>query len=135
MKTTDHFKRTIETYLAERAYTDELFAVSFNNPDKNMDDCITYILHYVKQSGICGFSDEEIHSLAVHYFDEPTIEIGKPIDCNVIVNHTIELTSEEKEQARQNALKRAENEIYERMTKVRKRPTTPTETAIQKSLF
>jgi hypothetical protein len=135
MKTTEHFKRTIETYLAERAYTDELFAVSFNNPDKNVDDCITYILNCVKQSGICGFSDDEIYSLAVHYFDEPHIEIGKPINCNVIVNHTIELTPEEKEQARQNALKRAENEIYERMTKVRKRPTAPTETAIQKSLF
>lgn len=135
MKTTEHFKRTIETYLAERAYTDEFFAVSFNNPDKNMDDCITYILNYVKQSGICGFSDDEIYSLATHYFDEPTIEIGKPINCNVIVNHTIELTPEEKEQARQNALKRAENEIYERMTKARKRPTAPTETAIQKSLF
>lgn len=135
MKTTEHFKRTIETYLAERACTDELFAVSFNNPDKNMDDCITYILNYVKQSGICGYTSSEIYSLAVHYFDEPTIEIGKPIDCNVIVNHSIELTPEEKEQARQNALKRAENEIYERMTKVRKRPTAPTETAIQKSLF
>ncbi len=135
MKTTEHFKRTIETYLAERAYKDELFAVSFNNPDKNIDDCITFILNYVKQSGICGFSDEEIYSLAVHYFDEPSIEIGKPINCNIIVNHTITLTPEEKEQARQNALKRAENEIYERMTKVRKRPTAPTETAIQKSLF
>ena len=135
MKTTEHFKRTIETYLAERAYTDELFAVSFNNPDKNIDDCITFILNYVKQSEISGFTDDEIYSLAVHFFDEPNIEIGKPINCNVIVNHTIELTPEEKEQARQNALKRAENEIYERMTKVRKRPTTQTETAIQISLF
>ncbi len=29
MKTTDHFKRTIETYLDECVCTDDLFAISF----------------------------------------------------------------------------------------------------------
>lgn len=135
MKTTEHFKRTIETYLAERACTDELFAVSFNNPEKNMNDCITFILNYVKQSGICGFCDDEIYSLATHYWDEPALEIGKPIDCNVIVNHMITLTSEEKEQARQNAIKRAENEFHERMTKARKRPNVQPKPSVQKTLF
>ena len=135
MKTTDYFKRAIETYLVERAYRDELFAVSFNKPGKNLDDCITYILNCVKQSGCNGFADDEIYSMAVHYYDEDNIDIGNPINCSVVVNHTVELTPEEKEQSRQNALRRAENEIYKRMTKVRKRPTAPTEIAIQKSLF
>lgn len=135
MKTTDHFKRVIERYLVQRAKTDELFAVSFNNPEINLDDCVTYILNTVKQSGCCGFSDEEIYSMATHYFDEPTIEVGNPINCKVIVNEHIELTAEEKEQARQNAIQRAENEIYERMTKARKRPNVQPEPAVQKSLF
>lgn len=135
MKTTDHFKRTIETYLAERAYTDALFAVSYKSPDKNITDCITYILNCVKQSGCCGYTDDEIYSLAVHYYDEETIEVGKPINCNVIVNHTVELTPEEKEEARQIALKRVENETYTRLTKARKQSTVQSKLVFQKSLF
>ena len=135
MKTTEHFKNTIEAYLRNRAETDKLFAVSFNKSEKNLDDCITYILNCVKQSGCNGFADDEIFSMAVHFYDEDNIEIGNPIDCNIIVNHTIELTAEEKEQARQNAIKRAENDACERMTRIRKRPNVQPEPCVQKSLF
>lgn len=134
MKSTEHFKHTIETYFRDRAETDELFAVSFSNPDKTIEQCITYILNCVQKSGCNGFADE-IYSMAVHYWDEPDIEIGSPINCNVIVNHTVELSAEEKEQARQNAIKRAESEFYERMTKVRKRTNVQPEPSIQKTLF
>lgn len=135
MKSTEHFKHTIETYLRDRAETDELFAVSFSNPDKNIDDCITYILNCVKQSGCCGFADDEIYSMAVHYWDEKNVESSNPVGCHVVVNHTVELTSEEKEEARQNAIKRIENEHYSRMTRVRKRPNVSQEQAVQQSLF
>jgi hypothetical protein len=135
MKTTEHFKNTIETYLRDRAETDKLFAVSFSNPDKNINDCCTYILNWVKQSGCNGFADEEIYSLAVHYYDEKDIEIGNPINCQVVVNHTVELTSEEKEQARQNAIKRVENEVYNRLTITKKRQNVQAQPCVQKSLF
>ncbi len=65
---TDYFKITIQSYLEQRAQTDELFAPVYAKPNKNIDDCITYILNYVKQSGICGFADDEIYSLALHYY-------------------------------------------------------------------
>ena len=45
MKTTDHFKRTIQMFLEQRAAEDELFAKRYRNPAKNIDDCVTYILH------------------------------------------------------------------------------------------
>ena len=48
-----------------------------------------------------GFEDDEIFGMATHYYDEEEIEVGKPINCQVVVNHTVELTEEEKEQARQ----------------------------------
>ena len=35
-----------------------------------------------------------------HYYEEDEIEVGNPINCKMVVNHTIELTEEEKEQAR-----------------------------------
>jgi len=89
---------------------------------KNIEDCITYILNEVQKSGFSGFDDDEVFSMAVHYYDEADIEIGKPIECKVVVNHHVELTEEEKAQARKEAVKRAESEAYIRMTK---RKTTP----------
>ena len=74
MKTTDHFKRTIQMYLEQRAAEDALFAKNYRNPAKNIDDCVTYILNYVKKSGCNGFTDGEIYGQAVHYYDENEIE-------------------------------------------------------------
>ncbi len=123
MKTTDYFKQTIAAYLEQRAADDELFATVFANPNKNIDDCITYILNTVKESGCNGFADEEIYSMAMHYYDEPDIEVGKKMDMQVIVNHTIVLTPEEQEQARQEAMKRATSEAYSKMTTRTGKPT------------
>ena len=39
-----------------------------------------------------------------HYYDEDDLEVGNAIPCNVVVNHTIVLTDEEKAEARQQAL-------------------------------
>ena len=41
MKTTDHFKRTIQMYLEQRAAEDALFAKNYRNPAKNID-CLLY---------------------------------------------------------------------------------------------
>lgn len=127
MKVSIHFQTEIQSYLEQRAEYDELFAHSYRNPLKNIEDCITYILNYVQKSGCNGFSDDEIFGQAVHYYDETDIEVGKPIDCKVIVNHHVELTEEEKTEARKEAIKRAENEAYSRMTK---RKTAPKKESI-----
>lgn len=125
MKATEHFKQTIKAYLDERAQNDELFAVSYAKENKNMDDCVTFILNQVKRSKCMGLTDEEVYSLAVHFFDEEDIEIGNPIACNVIVNHTVELTEEEKAQARQEALKEYQAEQLRKMQKRTNKPKTP----------
>lgn len=125
MKATEHFKQTIKAYLDERAKNDELFAVSYAKENKNMDDCVTFILNQVKRSKCMGLTDEEVYSLAVHFFDEDDIEIGNPIACNVIVNHTVELTEEEKALARQEALKEYQAEQLRKMQKRTNKPKTP----------
>lgn len=124
MKATEHFKQTIKAYLDERAKNDELFAVSYAKENKNMDDCVTFILNQVKRSKCMGLTDEEVYSLAVHFFDEDDIEIGNSIACNVIVNHTVELTEEEKAQARQEALKEYQAEQLRKMQKRTNKPKT-----------
>ena len=134
-KATDYFKQTIQSYLQRRAQEDELFTLRYANPKKNIDDCITFILNYVKQSGCNGFADDEIYSLAMHYYDEDDIDIGKPLtNCKVVVNHTIVLTEEEKAEAHAKAMQRATDEAYRKITQG-KNKTKKAETATQSSLF
>lgn len=126
MKATDYFKQTIQSYLQRRAQEDALFAPRYANPKKNIDDCITFILNYVKQSGCNGFADDEIYSLAMHYYDEDDIDIGKPLtNCKVVVNHTIELTEEEKAEAHAKAMRGPPMKPTGKLRRVRTRPRNP----------
>jgi uncharacterized protein YktA (UPF0223 family) len=122
MKSTVHFRNTIEAYLDKKANEDELFAVTYAKANKNLDGCITCILNTVLKSGCNGFADDEIYSMAVHYYDEDSIEAGKPVDCHVAVNHIVELTADEKEQARKDAIQKAHDEAYNRMTQSARKP-------------
>ena len=136
MDTTPHFKRTIQAYLSQRAAEDILFAATYKKAGKNINDCCTYILNEVQKSGCNGFTDGEIYSMAVHYYDEDNIEIGKPINARVTVNHVVELTCEEKEEARKQAIERVQREAYQKMTQPK--PTTKKEnnnTNVQMTLF
>ena len=137
MKPTNHFKQTIQNYLEQRAMNDVLFAISFRKPNKSMDDCITYILNTVQKSGCNGFTDDEVFSMAVHYYDEDNIEVGKSNNCRVVVNHTVELTAEEKEEARQKAIQRVQEEAYSRLKQqpLRKPQAKQTEVNNQLNLF
>ena len=136
MKSTDHFKRTIQSYLEQRAQEDELFAKSYAKPNKNIDDCITYILNYVQKSGCNGFADEEIYSVACHFFDEDEIEVGKPIQCQVAVNHVVQLTEEEKAQARQDAIRKyQEEELHKIKTRNKPKVAPKQNTQSSPSLF
>ncbi len=84
------FKEAIRVYLAERADNEPEFAVTLAKPQKSLDDCLTYILNQVKNSGQMGFADEDIYNMAVHYYDEDDIKIGHSLQCNVVVNHHVE---------------------------------------------
>jgi hypothetical protein len=107
MKPTDNFKATIQAYVKNQAETDPLFALCLEKEGKNIDDCCTYILNWVQASKCNGFTDAEIYGQAIHYYQEDNIDIGKPINCKVVVNHEPEpvvLTEEEKQEARQAAI-------------------------------
>ena len=136
MKGTDHFKKTIQMYLEQRAAEDELFATNYRNPAKNIDDCVTYILNYVQKSGCNGFSDGEIYGQAVHYYDENEIEVGNPLQCQIAVNHVVELTAEEKAEARQRAIRQYQDEELRKMqNRQRARAAKPQKPQVEPSLF
>lgn len=134
MKGTKDFKATIQAYLEERAKTDELFAVSYAKAGKNIDDCITYILNEVRRSGCNGFNDDEIYSMALHYYDEDDIKVGSKISCQVVVNHTVELTDEEKAEARKAVILRFQQEQMDAMKRPKKAKQVTT-TISQPTLF
>lgn len=139
MKTTDHFKNTIKSYLDNRAQEDPLFAEKYANEKKNIDDCANYILNEVQKSGCNGFTDDEVYGMAVHYYDEESIDIGKEISCRVAVNHTVELTDEEKQEARQKAIDQYQDDIrkkeLERKQKKQEKKAEEVSEVEQLSLF
>ncbi len=96
MKGTDPVKEVIQNYLDNRAKEDELGRAKYETTTRTIDDVVNYIFHAVQKSGCCGFSDLEVYAMAVHAKDEPNLEIGKPMNCNVVVNHHSQLTEEEK---------------------------------------
>ena len=114
-KGTRAFNDTIKAYLEERAENDALFAVKFANPSKSVEDCVTYIINQVQKSGCNGFEDAEIYGMAIHYYEESEIEVGALPNCQVVVNHTVELTEEEREQARQDAINKLRDEEMAKM--------------------
>lgn len=70
-----------------------------------------------------------------HYYDENEIEVGKPIQCQVAVNHIVELTAEEKAEARQQAVRRYQDEELRKLQNRTKPTKAKTETQVQPSLF
>ena len=122
MKGTEQFKEIIKNYLDNRAKEDELFRAKYETTTRTIDDVVNYIFHAVQQSGCCGFIDMEVYAMAVHAIDEPHLEIGKPMDCNVVVNHHIELTEAEKAEQRAIALKRYQEEEMRKLQQRNSRP-------------
>ena len=126
MNGTQAFQDTIAQYLMARAEKDPMFAVKLANPSKTMEQCCQFIIGEVKKSGCCGFTDDEIFGWAMHFWDEPEIEVSNiATNCQVVVNHTVELTEEEKEQARQDAINKLRDE---EMAKMRRPKTTEKKT-------
>lgn len=134
MKGTEQFKQTIKAYLDKRAAEDTLFAASYAKEGKSIEKCVTYILSQVQKSGCCGFADDEIYSMAVHYYVEDNIEVGKPINGRVIVNHHIELTDEEKAQARKDAIIAYQEEEIQKMRERNHKPKPQKESANEQQL-
>lgn len=140
MRTTDHFKNTIKSYLDQRAEEDAQFSEKYTNEKKSIDDCCTYILNTVQKSGCNGFTDDEIFGMAVHYYDEESIDIGKEIQARVMINHTVELTEEEKKHAHQKAIEAYQDDCRKKLEEQRqkkpKKQVTEEETEVEQlSLF
>lgn len=104
MKSTDNFKSTISKHLEGVAANDPLFAETLKKENKNIDECVNYILNSVKNSGCNGFEDQEIFAMAVHYYDENDLKGGPAVKVKIVSNHKVELSEEEIQKAKQDAI-------------------------------
>ena len=127
MKGTNAFKETIGNYIIANNID------IAKHPDKTLDGCIDYIFTTVQKSGCNGFTDDEIFGMAVHYFDEPNEALGdiKHLTPNVVVNHHVELTEEEKEQARKEAFEEVKQQQINNLTKKEQKPVKQPEKQLQ----
>lgn len=135
MKTTDAFKNVIQNHLNETAANDPLFAVTLKKENKNIDDCVNYILQTVQESGCNGFTDEEVFGMAKHYYDEDDLKPSKQINANVIVNHTVELSEDDIAKAKQDAKDKIILQEMERMKKKSAPKKEEPKESVQPTLF
>lgn len=122
-------KDAIKKYLDNRAATDPLFAASYAKENKNLDDCFHYILSEARKLGtqVC-MTDDEVFSLAVHYYDEDNIKVSTPPACRSSVSKSsstpgVKLTEEEKVAAKAEAIKRYQAECMAEYVKEMKKTT------------
>ncbi len=109
------FQDTIKAYLDKRAQEDSLFAQSYAKEGKSIEECCNYIIQEVKKMNVAGLSDDEVFGLAVHYYDEDDLGDIKASNCRVVVNHSVELTEEEKAQARKDAIAQYQKEELQKL--------------------
>lgn len=118
----NEFEKSIKAYLDSRAAEDPEFAEKYANKEKSIEQCCDYIIQKVEESGRRGFADEEIYGFAVHYYDEDKIEVKTHARGSVVVNHRIELTDEEKAEARQKAIREYQNQCFQEMKRPKSAP-------------
>lgn len=88
MNGTENFKSVIQNHLNQVATKDSLFAKNLSKENKNIDECINYILSEVQKSKCNAFADDEIFNMAIHYYDEDDIKNIKPIKAGGFIAHS-----------------------------------------------
>lgn len=113
-------KDAIKAYLDERAKNDELFAASYAKPNKNIDECFKYVVGEARKRGNAVYvSDEEVFGWAVHYYDEDDIKINDlPRGERVSAKASVELTEEEKEKAREQAVQEYKQQCIDKHNEI-----------------
>ena len=111
MKSSENFIEAIRNYLDSRAESDSLFAIRYADPSKSISECCQYILNEVKRQGVAVMTNDEVYSLATHYFDGDCTaeEIGKPINCKVVISKD-QLTDEDKAELKEQAMEQFKQE-------------------------
>lgn len=136
-KTTKYFQETIKAFLDEKARNDDAFNERYQNEKKSIEECCNFILNTVQKSGCNGFTDDEIYGMAIHYYDEAEHDesLLKKVNANVVVNHQIELSEDEKKELEEKARKDYYDEQMRKQLELNKPKKKEVKQVEQMSLF
>ena len=140
-------RQAISMYLTAKAYNDREFKTKFENPDKNLDECVTYVTlmvyNKVKEQAEKGHqsmavaipSDDEVFAYAEQYYIDEDLKVdGSALDnMRVVSASATSFTDEEKAQMRADAIKKYQDDVIaeqkkkdqEHKAKKVKKPSTP----------
>ena len=108
-KIVDKVKEVIKAHLDAMAQKDACFAEKYANSDKNIDECMDYILSEARKRGRTVYmSDQEVFGMAAHYYEEDGIkvsELGSSVKAETtVIDDPAELTDEEKANIKKEAV-------------------------------
>lgn len=136
------FEQALKTYLDKRAQDDPLFATSYAKPKKSIQECARYCMQEARKlvkDNVAVVDNATVYGWAVHYYDEDNIKVtGNYSQVHAEVSHTakMELTEQEKAEAKKIAMERAIEEQRKQLhTKNKKAAQTKENEPIQTSLF
>ena len=136
---TKNFQVVIKSYLEQLAELDAELAVKYFDEGKKIEECCAYIISEMEkmaQNNVVGATDDEVYGLAVRYYLEDVKVVDTKIGNHVriVCDQIIELTEEEKEEARQKAIRQYQEEELHKLQS-RKKPAVKKEIQVQPSLF
>ena len=136
------FEQALKTYLDQRAQDDPLFAASYAKPKKSIQECARYCMQEARKlvkDNVAVVDNATVYGWAVHYYDEDNIKVtGNYSQVHAEVSHAakVELTEQEKAEAKKIAMERAIEEQRKQLhTKNKKAAQTKENEPIQTSLF
>lgn len=88
------------------------------------------------QNNVMGATDDEVYGLALHYYleDEPEGDLQSTNNVLVVSNQFVDLTEEEKAEAKKAAIAQYQREELQKLQS-RKKPVVKKEIQVQPSLF
>ena len=135
----------MQQMLQERILAEPALAIKLANPKKSLESAINYLCHEIQKSGLCVVDDQTVLSILLHFYAEDSIEDGgTPINCNIVVSK-LELSEEDKDELREQAMEQYKEEQLRELRrqsqpKAQSKPTTTAPKAgeeinVQPSLF
>ena len=118
-------RQAISMYLTAKAYNEPEFKKKFENPNKNLDECVTYVTYMVytkvkeqaekesKQMAVAIPSDDEVFAYAEQYYMDEDLKVdGSALnDVKIVSASATTFTDEEKSQMRQEAITKYQNDV------------------------
>lgn len=129
----DAFTKTIKQYLDDFASENPSFAEKYKNEKKSITKCCGFICDEVRKMNVKGLTDDEVFYLARHYYEEENVEGTEYKPSQVVVNHQVVLTEEEKKAAHDKALKDYENAEREKLETAAKKKVEKEKKAIERA--